>query len=223
MFNRTTLLILLVAPATGAGLMVARHVFDRGSAPASAPPMQTVRLMPQPRTLPDFALQQSDRTQLLPGELRGHWTLVFIGFTFCPDVCPTTLAELAQAQDRWATLPESIRPRVLFVSVDPERDTIEKIGEYAHAFHKDTLAATADLPPLEAFTKSLSMVFAKVPLGEEAPGEDAPADQYTIDHSAMIVLLDPQGRMAGIIRPPFQPKAIAEDLATLTAHSKGAR
>jgi len=107
---------------------------------------------------------------------------------------------------------------VLFVSVDPERDTIEKIGEYAHAFHKDTLAATADLPTLEAFTKSLSMVFAKVPLGD-----DAPADQYTIDHSAMIVLLDPQGRMAGIIRPPFQPKAIAEDLATLTAHSKGTR
>lgn len=218
MFNRTTLLILLVAVATGAGLMAAEHVFDRERAPASAPPMQTVRLMPQPRVLPDFALQQSDRTQLLPGELRGHWTLVFIGFTFCPDVCPTTLAELAQAQNRWSALPESTRPRVLFVSVDPERDSIEKIGEYAHAFHKDTLAATADLPTLEAFTKSLSMVFAKVPLGD-----DAPADQYTIDHSAMLVLLDPQGRMAGIIRPPLQPKAIAEDLAALTAHSQGTR
>lgn len=218
MFNRTTLLILLVALATGAGLMAAEHVFDRERAPASAPPMQTVRLMPQPRALPDFALQQSDRTQLLPGELRGHWTVVFIGFTFCPDICPTTLAELAQAQNRWGTLPESTRPRVLFVSVDPERDSIEKIGEYAHAFHKDTLAATADLPALQAFTKSLSLVFVKKPLGD-----DAPADQYTIDHSAMLVLLDPQGRMAGIIRPPFQPKAIAEDLATLTAHSQGAR
>lgn len=233
MFNRTTLLILLVALATGAGLMAAEFVFNRERAPASAPPMQTVRLMPQARVLPDFALQQSDRTQLLPGELRGHWTVVFIGFTFCPDVCPTTLAELAQAQNRWSALPESTRPRVLFVSVDPERDSIEKIGEYAHAFHKDTLAATADLPTLEAFTKSLSLVFAKVPLGEDAAGEDAagedaagedaPADQYTIDHSAMLVLLDPQGRMAGIIRPPFQPRAIAEDLAALTAHSQGAR
>ena len=223
MFNRTTLLILLVALATGAGLMAAEFVFNRDRAPASAPPMKTVRLMSAPRALPDFALRQSDRTQLLPGELRGHWTVVFIGFTFCPDICPTTLAELAQAQNRWTVLPESTRPRVLFVSVDPERDTIEKIGEYAHAFNKDTLAATADLPALEAFTKSLSMVFAKVPLGEGAPGDDAPADQYTIDHSALLVLLDPQGRMAGIIRPPLQPKAIADDLMALTAHSQGAR
>jgi protein SCO1/2 len=218
MFNRTTLLILLVALATGAGLMAAEHVFNRSPAPASAPPLKTVRLMSTPRVLPDFALQQSDRTQLLPGELRGHWTVVFIGFTFCPDVCPTTLAELAQAQNRWTTLPESTRPRVLFVSVDPERDTIEKIGEYAHAFHRDTLAATADIPTLEAFAKSLSMVFAKVPLGD-----DAPADQYTIDHSGTLVLLDPQGRMAGVIQPPLQPRGIAEDLATLTAHAQGVR
>ena len=218
MFNRTTLLILLVALATGAGLMAAEFVFNRESAPASAPPMKAVRLMSAPRVLPDFALRQSDRTQLLPGELRGHWTVVFIGFTFCPDICPTTLAELAQAQNRWAALPESTRPRVLFVSVDPERDTIEKIGEYAHAFHKDTLAATADIPALEAFTKSLSMVFAKIPLDD-----DAPPDQYTIDHTGFLVVLDPQGRMAGLIRPPFQPKAIAEDLAALTAHSQGAR
>ena len=143
-------------------------------------------------------------------DLLGHPSLVFFGFTFCPDVCPTTLAELAQAQNRWTTLPESTRPRVLFVSVDPERDTIEKIGEYAHAFHKDTLAATPDIPTLEAFAKSLSMVFAKVPLGD-----DAPADQYTIDHSGTLVLLDPQGRMAGVIQPPLEPAAIAEDLITL--------
>ena len=80
MFNRTTLLILLVALATGAGLMAAEHVFDRNPAQASAPPLKAVRLMSTPRVLPDFALQQSDRTQLLPGELRGHWTVVFIGF-----------------------------------------------------------------------------------------------------------------------------------------------
>ena len=97
---------------------------------------------------------------------------------------------------------------MLFVSVDPERDTIEKIGEYAHAFHKDTLAATADVPTLEKFARSLSLVFAKVPQGDE-PG------QYTIDHSATLVLLDPQGRMAGVIQPPLEPAAIAEDLIPL--------
>jgi protein SCO1 len=207
MFNRTTLLILLVALATGAGLWAAEYVYNRNG--ASGPELQTMRRLSTPRELPAFTLQQSDRTQLVPGELRGHWTVVFLGFTFCPDVCPTTLAELAQAQKRWAALPESTRPRVLFVSVDPERDSIEKLGEYAHGFHKDTLAATADVPALEAFAKSLSLVFAKTPLG------DGP-DQYTMDHSSALVVLDPQGRMAGVIQPPLEPKAIAADLIALT-------
>lgn len=209
MFNRTTLLILLIALATGAGLWAAEYAFDRNA--SAGPDLQAVRRLSTPRELPGFTLRQSDRTQLVPGELRGHWTVVFLGFTYCPDVCPTTLADLAQAQKRWAALPESTRPRVLFVSVDPERDTIEKIGEYAHAFHKDTLAATADVPSLEKFAKSLSLVFAKVP-----PADGAPADQYAVDHSAALVVLDPQGRMAGVIQPPFVPKAIAEDLIALT-------
>ena len=99
---------------------------------------------------------------------------------------------------------------MLFVSVDPERDTPDRIGEYAHAFHRDTLAATADVPALEAFARSLSMVFVKVP----AP-DGAPADQYSVDHSASLAVLDPQGRMAGIIQPPFDPKAIAADMTAL--------
>jgi protein SCO1 len=217
MFNRTTLLILLVALATGAGLVAAEYVYNRQA--ATEPELTTVRRLSQPRELPGFQLQQSDRTQLIPGELRGHWTVVFLGFTACPDICPTTLAQLAQAQKRWESLPESVRPRVLFVSVDPERDTVERIGEYAHSFHKDTLAATADIPALERFTKSLSLVFAKVP-----QGEGATADQYTIDHSSALVLLDPQGRMAGVIQQtehtPLQPKAIAEDLIALTKEGR---
>src|SRR4029079_12400118 len=126
-----------------------------------------------PRVLPAFSLQQSDGTRLVPGELQGHWTIVFLGFTHCPDVCPTTLAELAGAQKQWSTLPDSIRPRVLFVSVDPDRDSALLAGEYAHAFHPDTLAATADVPALEAFARSLSLVFQKVP-----PDAGAPADHY---------------------------------------------
>ena len=101
-------------------------------------------------------------------------------------MCPTTLAELAQAQKQWEALPESTRPRVLFVSVDPERDTPGKAGEYAHAFHPDTLAATADVPALEKFATSIGFVFMKVP-GRNF--EQNPQD-YSVDHSANIALLD---------------------------------
>lgn len=209
MFNRTTAYILIVAVAMGLGLWAAERF--HGPAPAAAPALQSVKLFPQPRALPDFSLRQSDGTRLVPGELRGTWTLVFLGFTHCPDICPTTLMELAQAQKQWEALPASTRPRVLFVSVDPDRDSADRIGEYAHGFHPGTLAATADIPALEAFARSLSMVFAKVP-----PPEGARADQYSVDHSATIAVLDPQARMAGVITPPLAPAAIAQDLVALT-------
>jgi protein SCO1/2 len=209
MFNRTTAIILVAALAVASGLWGMQHWMLRNE--HARPQLQAVKLFDQPRVLPSFSLQQSDQTPLIPGELKGHWTLVFLGFTHCPDVCPTTLAQLAQAQNQWAALPDSIRPRVLFVSVDPDRDTPDAIGEYAHAFHRDTLAATADVPALEAFARSLSMVFMKVP----AP-EGTPPEQYSVDHSASLAVLDPQGRMAGVIVPPLDPKAIASDLSALT-------
>ena len=212
MFNRTTAWILVAALAAGLGLLAAWQLFGRGGE-TKAPQLEAVTLLPQPRELPAFNLRQSDGTPLVAGELAGHWTLVFLGFTFCPDVCPTTLTELAQAQKQWEAMPESTRPRVLFVSVDPERDTPGKTGEYAHAFHPDTLATTADVPALEKFATSLGFVFMKAP---GANFEHNPQD-YSVDHSAHIAVLDPQGRLAGLIRPPLQPQAIAADLITLDA------
>lgn len=213
MFNRSTVVILLIALAAGLGLLASHHYFSPQPA-SSWPQTSAVRLFDPPRELPDFSLRQSDGTQLVSGELKGHWTLVFLGFTHCPDVCPLTLSQLSQAQKRWESIPESVRPRVLFVSVDPDRDTPDRIGEYVHGFHRDTLAATADIPALENFARSLSMVFAKVP-----PEAGAPADHYSVDHSASMAVLDPQGRMSGLVQPPFDPAAIAADMAALTAAS----
>lgn len=208
MFTRSTVLVLIAALAAALGLWVAQRVFAPAAAPAAPaqPAMEAVRLFPQARPLPAFSLQQSDGSALTLDELQGRWTLVFLGFTHCPDVCPTTLAELAQAQQQWQALPETKRPRVLFVSVDPERDSAERTGEYARYFHPDTWAATAQEPDLQAFANSLGMVYMKVPM----EGTD-----YSMDHSTAVVLLDPQGRQAGLIRPPLVPAAIARDLILL--------
>lgn len=213
MFNRNTGIILAIALAAGLGLLLAQKVFGPGNSGTNG--TSSIIFYGTPRTLPEFDLAQSDGTRLIPGELRGHWTLVFLGFTSCPDVCPTTLTELAQAQKQWEPIPDSLRPRVVLVSIDPQRDTPARLGEYAHAFHKDTIAATADVPSLERFATSLGMVFQK------APGKhfEQNPDDYTMDHSASIAVLDPQGRLAGLIRPPFNPQAIAGDLKTLTEKS----
>ncbi len=210
MFNRNTGIVLAIALAAGLGLLLAQKVF--GPAGNGGHQAGSIIFYPTPRPLPDFSLSQSDGTRLIPGELRGHWTLVFLGFTSCPDVCPTTLSELALAQKQWERIPESLRPRVVFVSVDPARDTPARLGEYAHAFHKDTLAATADVPSLERFATPLGLVFQK------APGKNYKTNpnDYSMDHSASIAVLDPEGRLAGLMRPPFDPKLIASDLTKLT-------
>ena len=211
MFNRSAGIILVIALAAGLGLVLAQKVFAP-KPPPGLPAMEAVTLLPQPRALPEFNLAQSDGTRLIPGELNGHWTVVFLGFTACPDVCPTTLVDLATAQTRWEAIPDALRPRVLFISADPERDTPTRLGEYVHGFHRDTLAATADVPSLERFATSLGLVFQKVP----GKGFAENPQDYTIEHSATLAVLDRDGRLAGLIRPPFDGPAIARDLQLLT-------
>ena len=223
MFNRSNLLVVLAALAAGLGLWAAQLAFSPARAPVPAATadvpaaasdgpavdpdsLRTVRLFPRVREVPPFELRQSDGTAFTPDELRGRWTLVFLGFTHCPDVCPTTLSDLGAAQKAWADLPDASRPQVLFVSVDPERDTPEKTGQYATYFHPATLAATAPTPVLEDFAASLGMVFMPV---------KTPAGDITFDHSTGVVLIDPQGRQAGLIRPPLVPADIAADLRAL--------
>jgi protein SCO1/2 len=210
--TKTILVVLAALLAAGAGAWMARRAFDPNS---SAPPITdavpahqftAVRLVSTPRVLPDWRLRLSDGGEASPATLQGHWTIVFMGFTHCPDVCPTTLQALSLAQKEWEALPEARRPRVLFVSADPERDTPRIVGDYAHYFHPSTLAASPTPEQLDAFAQALGLVFMKVP--------GAGAD-YSIDHSATLVLLDPQGRQAGLLSPPLDARAIAADLLAL--------
>jgi protein SCO1 len=209
-YSKSILYIILAAFAAGFGLWASQHWFNK---PHGKPvlTLQTVRLFSEAREIPDFALQTADGSVLNKASLGKHWTLIFLGFTHCPDVCPTTLGDLAKAQKVWRSLPASTRPRLLFVSVDPERDTPKVIAEYAAFFHPDTLTATAQEPALSEFVQSLALVFVKVPLKN---------GDYTMDHSSTIVVLNPEGNEVGIIRQPFKPEKIASDLIALSKDSQ---
>lgn len=216
--NRFVLIVMAAALAAGAGLYAAQRYFATATptlaaAAAQAPGarLASVRLIDPPRELPDFRLTLSDGSALSSETLRGHWTIVFLGFTHCPDVCPTTLAELSKAQHAWQSIAPATRPRILFVTADPERDTPTVTGQFAHFFSPDTLAASGTQAEVAAFAQALGLVFMKVPL---ANGD------YTMDHSATLVVLGPDGRQAGLIRPPLAWNAIAEDLRRLADGSR---
>lgn len=195
-------LILIAAVAAGLGLWLGQSTFSSPTLPA----LKTLQRLDAPRPMPAFALKSADGTLIDQARLQGHYTLVFLGFTHCPDICPTTLAELAKVEKAMGDVPEAQRPRILFVSVDPERDTPELIARYAAYFSPSILSGTADVPALTQMASAMSMVFAKAPT---ANGD------YSIDHTSWVAVLDPQVRVAGFIRPPLDPAAIAADLHSL--------
>jgi protein SCO1/2 len=204
--NKKITLILVMAISAGLGLLISQRVFMPNALPSTAKPaLAAATIIDAPRALPAFSLQSTKGT-LTAEQLKGSWTVIFIGFTHCPDVCPTTLTDLARAQSIWAASQLVNKPKLLFVSVDPERDNPKLLADYAAFFNKDTLTATAPEAQLSEFTRSLGLVYMKVPQ----------ADSYTMDHSATLVLLNPNAEFAGLIRPPFNPETIASDLLALS-------
>lgn len=194
-------LILVAALAAAVGLWAGMRVL----APAARPSLAFVVLYPAPRELPAFELDRSDGAKLTLDDWKGHWTVVFFGYTNCPDVCPTTLADFKQVWKRLPT-PAKQRLRFDFVSVDPQRDTPEQLARYVHFFDPSFVAASGSDEQLNRLTHALGLVYAR---GEPKDGT------YDVDHSASAVLIDPQGRQAGVLRPPFDAAKIAADLALL--------
>jgi len=194
-------LILMAALAAAAGLWFGARFMPSGAPESYA---ALVRY-PAPRALPPFELVRSDGRPLTLADWKGRWSVVFFGYTNCPDVCPTTLATFKQV---WKHLDEATRARVGFdfVSVDPARDTPEQLGRYVGFFDPGFVAATGSDEQLTRLTRALGLVYAR-----EEPTDGA----YAVDHSASVVVIDPDGHQIGLFRPPFDPAQIAADLAAL--------
>jgi protein SCO1/2 len=196
-----TYLILIAAVAAALGLWLGSRAF----APKT-PPLSEAVLYPVPRTVPDFRLSRADGGPLTRADWTGRWTVVFFGYTNCPDVCPTTLATFKQVWVKLAAAGVAERLRFDFISVDPERDTPEQLKKYVGYFNKDFVAATGSDEQLTRLTRALGLVYAREPTGH---------GDYSVDHSASAVLIDPSGRQIGLFRPPFDAAKIAADLAAL--------
>jgi protein SCO1/2 len=203
------LVIIALAVALAAGLWVGQRQFlapiapEAGTGPATAAAL----LYPAPRQLPAFELVRTDGSAFTNADLNGHWTLAFFGFTHCPDICPDTLARMEDVRTRLANHGAEANVAMVFVSVDPERDTGETIRQYVEFFDPSIIGVTGEPANLEVLTNALGIVHRKVELD---------GGGYTIDHSSQLILLDPEGRQAGIFRPPFDPAKLASDLAMLT-------
>jgi protein SCO1/2 len=153
---------------------------------------------PTPRPIGELALTAQSGNPFTLRDLTGHPTLVFFGFTHCPDVCPTTLALLARIK-KTAALPDL---RVLFVSVDPARDT----------FDPDFIGATGDAREIGRLAQKFGVAVARI---------DLPGGDYMMDHSAAVFLLDRHAQIVAVFTPPFEAPPFAADLKRIDARLRG--
>ena len=181
---------------------------QRGAAP------QTATELPEPRPLADVRLTDESGRATSLHELDGEFTLLFFGFTNCPDVCPLTLAMLAEAKAQIAARAPRFTPRVLFVSVDPNRDTPERIAAYLRGFDpefKGVTAPDAELAPLLAA------------LGVAVEKHEHGGESYNVVHNSAVYVLDPNADWIAVSTGPHDPQVLASDYLRLRQRHAGGR
>jgi protein SCO1/2 len=201
--SRYWLIVAVIAiAAAGAGMYIARITGDAG-----APVLESGTYLPTPKTLAPFSLIDTHGAPASPATLAGHPTLVFFGFTHCPDICPTTLALLADVQKKVAVADARLAGlKVALITVDPERDTPGQLGNYIASFGGDLIGLTGTPPEIVNASKSFGVASARVDLG---------GGNYTMDHSATVFALDSQARIVAVFTPRLRAAPLATDLLTL--------
>jgi protein SCO1/2 len=192
-----------VGVAVAAGIFVALQT-QRPMEPTTA------MVVPNPAPLPAFELIDQTGTPVDRTVFEGQWDLVFFGFTHCPDVCPTTLQVLAAAKAALDERGVSPLPRIVLVSVDPERDTPGILEQYIGYFGAGNLGITGTLDGIRTLTTGLGIYFEK---------QERDDGNYLVDHSAAVLLIDPQGRFSALFSGPHVVENYVHDLPILMGDS----
>ncbi|MFT2092172.1 SCO family protein [Paraglaciecola sp. 2405UD69-4] len=188
--------------------------------PQTGPQTEHISLYPQARALPDFELVTHKGEALTIADLKDHWSLVFVGYTYCPDICPTTLAELKGIYPELQKIPTDKPLQVIFISVDPNRDSTERLNEYINFFDPDFIAATAEHVQLFPFVRAMGMMYSMT--------ESTDNPNYLVDHSSSVVVINPSAQVIGRFKPDFsvgklpvsEGQKILEDMPAIIAGAK---
>lgn len=202
-----TVFVLIACVAVVLGLTVNKVLTAKGEGDPAALLDAGIVMLQAPRQLPALELVNEQGQPQRLDQLQGKWTLVFFGYTFCPDICPTTLAELRQLQGMLSAT-ERERLRVVMVSVDPQRDTPAQLKQYLGYFEAGFNGLTGTPEQILQAANALGVPF--------IPG-DTSRENYTVDHGGNLALIDPDGTQRGFIRAPLRVERLAQQLPGLLA------
>ena len=207
--NAGMVLIAVVAMAAGSWLSLS---FNNSNQQNNSLAIQG-NILPVARSIAVPELFKDDGSMFTNADLQGHWTLVFFGYTHCPDICPTTLGVLAQAKQSFNSGSGDAGidfPEVVFVSVDPQRDTVEVLHNYVRYFEPGFTGVTGKPELIEALTLQMSVVYMQAPSAPEG------GDGYVVDHSSSILMINPEGKLYAFLKAPHSVDSITESVRTIT-------
>jgi protein SCO1/2 len=203
---------LVVAVAALAAGAVGFWLWSRLDEPRAPPPSIGGFVFPEPRTLPAVELVDENGEPFTPLQFAGQWSFVYFGYTYCPDVCPLALIELAALKERLATQQPQTPAAYYLVSVDPKRDTPERLRDYVRYFDPSFHGLTGSIDAISALATAAEALFF-------VPPEQGP-EGYLVSHSNNVVLVNPRGELEAIFTPPHSPEQLAADFAAIAAYRK---
>jgi protein SCO1/2 len=169
-------------------------------------------ILGEPRDIQPFTLIDHTGMNFDNRSLQGRWSFLFFGYTHCPDVCPTTLTLLNSVAHKLEGLEN--RVQFVFISVDPERDTPEKLGQFVSSFNGAFIGVTGTDETINALTRQLGVTYTRV---TETSGSDGSGKfNYLMDHSASVLLIDPAGRLHTVFTPPLNATDMARDFKLIS-------
>lgn len=168
-------------------------------------------LFPAARPMPEFQLQTHRGEPFTEASLKGKWSFLFFGFSHCPDVCPTTLHLMSQAIRQLGE--QASQTQFVFVTVDPERDSVARLAEYIPFFNPNIVGLTGEPQRVARFAAEMGVPYIKV----EDP--EFPTD-YQMEHSAKVLLVNPDAGFHALISPPFSVDALIDDWRKMAAYDR---
>lgn len=204
--TQKTVFILVALVALVMGLTFNKIMSGKGQVDTTSLIDAGIILLPQSRQLPEIKMTNQDGQPVQMDELNDKWSLLFFGYTFCPDICPTTLAQLRQIKSE---LPQAAQDKlqIILVSVDPNRDTPQQLKQYLGYFDPTFVGLTpGSVDELQTLANAVSIPF--IPADTSKPN-------YTVDHSGNLALIGPDGTQRGFIRAPFNTQKMVAQLPGL--------
>lgn len=204
---RKILVVLVALLAAAGGALTAALLLKPAGAPSEG---MTATYIRGGKPVEAFQLLDQRGETFDQARLRGRWTFLFAGYTYCPDVCPATLMTMAEAYRQIVAALPDVPVQVALLSVDPQRDTPERLAEYLPYFHPDFIGLTGAEEQIKRLTRALGLVYQR---HEPLPGEAG----YLVDHSALLLLINPEGQLQALFRPPLLPQVIEADFRKIVA------